>query len=135
MYGAQRSRRLHRWLALVGLDLVVETKLLQHPQDALRARVVQVMDGDHGYSVPGRQLPWKPAGTRLLRWASATGPLAMSVASNTARSLRPSAERKIVDRTQPSPSAALSWRATKTGSPNRSSSPACQVALVPDLRS
>ena len=56
---------------------------------------------ENDYNVPGRQLPWKPAGTRLLRWASATGPRARSVASNTARSLRPSSARKITLSTQP----------------------------------
>ena len=35
----------------------------------------------------------KPAGTRLTRWARATGPFAMSVASNIARWLRCSAAR------------------------------------------
>src|SRR4051812_13093723 len=47
--------------------------------------------GEVGHTVPGRQLPWKPAGTRLDRCAVAIGPRARSVASNTARSLRPSA--------------------------------------------
>ena len=36
----------------------------------------EVEGGSLGHNVPGRQLPWKPAGTRLDRWARAIGPLA-----------------------------------------------------------
>src|SRR5260370_33058713 len=50
MHRAQRGRRLHRGFTLVALDLVGDAKLLQHTQDALRARVVEVMDDDHSVS-------------------------------------------------------------------------------------
>src|SRR5260370_38674733 len=45
---AQRRRREHGpRIALVALDLVLEAELLQQPQQALGARVVQVVDDDH----------------------------------------------------------------------------------------
>ena len=34
-------------VALVPLDLVGNAELLEQPEDALRARVVEVVDGDH----------------------------------------------------------------------------------------
>ena len=50
MHRAQLGRREHGLLvALVGLDLVLEAELLEQPQDALRARVVQMVDDDHGF--------------------------------------------------------------------------------------
>jgi hypothetical protein len=46
--GAQFRRRQHRLrIALVFLDLVVQAQFFKQPQDALRARVVQMVDGDH----------------------------------------------------------------------------------------
>jgi aspartate carbamoyltransferase catalytic subunit len=54
MHGAQRGRRLHRRLALVALDLVGDAKLLQHPQDALRARIVEMVDDDHRIDLSAR---------------------------------------------------------------------------------
>ena len=46
---AQRCGREHRLrIALVALDLVGQPELLEQPQHALRARVVEVMDDDHG---------------------------------------------------------------------------------------
>ena len=48
MHFAQRRRREHRLrIALVALDLVGQVELLEQPQHALRARIVEVMDDDH----------------------------------------------------------------------------------------
>ena len=47
-----RRRQAGDGIALVALDLVVEAKFLQQPQDALGAGLVEVMDDDHGGS-PG----------------------------------------------------------------------------------
>src|SRR5690606_42117945 len=50
-YLLQGGRRRHGvWVRLVGLDLVGHGELLREPQDALRARVIQVMDGYQGRS-------------------------------------------------------------------------------------
>ena len=47
----ERRRREHRLrVALVVLDLVGNAELFEQPEHALRARVVQVMDGEHGRS-------------------------------------------------------------------------------------
>jgi hypothetical protein len=45
----QLRRRQHRFrIALVSLHFVRHAKLFQQPQDALRARVVEVVKNDHG---------------------------------------------------------------------------------------
>ena len=50
---SQRLGRQHRLrVALVALDVVRQSELLQQPQDALRARVVEVMDDDHRRMMP-----------------------------------------------------------------------------------
>src|SRR5258706_126150 len=47
--GEPLARREHRLaVALVGLDLVLQAELLEQPQHPLRARVVQVVNDDHG---------------------------------------------------------------------------------------
>src|SRR5437879_5784249 len=49
MHLAQRRRREHGLrVALIALDVVGEAELLEQPQHALRARVVEVVDDDHG---------------------------------------------------------------------------------------
>ena len=49
MHRLQFRRREHgRGVALVALHLIGHAELLQQPQDALRARIVEMMDGDHG---------------------------------------------------------------------------------------
>src|SRR5258706_14298652 len=49
MHFAQRRGREHGLrIALVALDLIRKLELLEQPQHALRARVVEVMDHDHG---------------------------------------------------------------------------------------
>src|SRR3982074_3585157 len=45
---AQFLWRTHVGLTLVADNLVGHAKLFQQPQHALRARIVQVMDGEHG---------------------------------------------------------------------------------------
>ena len=48
MDGAQLGRGQHRRLVpRITLDLIAKPELLEHPQDALRARVFEVMDDDH----------------------------------------------------------------------------------------
>jgi hypothetical protein len=48
VHGAERLRREHRLgVALVALDLVLDSELLEQPEDALRAGVVEVVDGNH----------------------------------------------------------------------------------------
>src|SRR5260221_11860886 len=50
MHRPQLGRREHRLrIALVGLDLVLQAELFEQPEHALRARVVQVVDEDHGF--------------------------------------------------------------------------------------
>jgi hypothetical protein len=45
---AQLRRREQRArIALVALHLVLAVEFLEQPQDALRARVVEMMDGEH----------------------------------------------------------------------------------------
>jgi uncharacterized sporulation protein YeaH/YhbH (DUF444 family) len=49
MHRAQLGRRQHRFrIALVTLDLVRHAEFFEQPQHALRAGVVQMMDGEHG---------------------------------------------------------------------------------------
>src|SRR5260221_10680310 len=49
MHFAQRRGREHGLrIALVALDLIRKLELLEQPKHALRARVVEVMDHDHG---------------------------------------------------------------------------------------
>ena len=43
-----RRRQPGGRVALVALDLVGRAQLLQQPQDALRARIVEVVDDEHG---------------------------------------------------------------------------------------
>src|SRR6476660_5542399 len=47
MNRAQLRRRAHVRLALVADDLVGDAKFFQEPQHALRAGVVEMMDGEH----------------------------------------------------------------------------------------
>jgi hypothetical protein len=48
MDGAQLRRREHRLrIATVAADLVIEAQLLEQPEDALRARMFEMVDGDH----------------------------------------------------------------------------------------
>src|SRR6185369_6971099 len=48
MHGAERRRCEHGLgVARVALHLVRDAELLQEPQDALRARVLEMMDDDH----------------------------------------------------------------------------------------
>ena len=51
---AQLGRRAHVGLALVADDLVGHAEFFQQPQHALRAGIVEMMDGEHGDS-PGRR--------------------------------------------------------------------------------
>src|SRR5437588_12967707 len=43
-----RGREARLRIALVALDLVRHTQLLEKPEDAMGARVLEVVDGDHG---------------------------------------------------------------------------------------
>ncbi|MNT49263.1 hypothetical protein D3C72_1861030 [compost metagenome] len=61
--GLQRGGRQHGFrVALVALDLVVEAQFLEQPEHALRARIVQMVDDDHGFPVR-RWLSSSVAGT------------------------------------------------------------------------
>src|SRR5260221_4607195 len=63
MHFAQRRGREHGLrIALVALDLIRKLELLEQPQHALRARVVEVMDYDHGLC-SARIRSKRPAGT------------------------------------------------------------------------
>ena len=64
MHGAQLRRRQHGLrVALVALDLVGQAQLFQQPEDALRARVVEVMESDHSpSSAEARASPGKRYG-------------------------------------------------------------------------
>ena len=55
---AQLFGRAHVRLALVAHDLVRRAEFLKEPQHALTARIVQVMDDDHGV---GRMAKWRMA--------------------------------------------------------------------------
>ena len=45
---SELGRREHRLrVALVALDLVLDAELLEQPEHALRARIVEVVDGEH----------------------------------------------------------------------------------------
>ena len=56
MYRDQlRRSQSARLVAIVMDDLVFQTQLLEQPQDALRARVLQVMNGNHGGFLRGEQ--------------------------------------------------------------------------------
>src|ERR1700733_496652 len=48
MDGAQLRRRQHVGLTLIARDLVRNAKFLEQPQHPLRARIVEVMNGEHG---------------------------------------------------------------------------------------
>jgi hypothetical protein len=52
--GQRRGRQPGLGVALVGLDLVGQAELLEEPQHALRARIVQVVDDDHRHGLLGR---------------------------------------------------------------------------------
>ena len=49
-----RRRKIGDRVACVRNDLVLQSKLFQQPEDALRAGVVEVMDDDHGACRTGR---------------------------------------------------------------------------------
>ena len=68
MNRAQFGRRAHVGLTLIADDLVGDAEFFQQPQHALRAGIVEMMDGEHGIS---------PQGVRANRAASgrASGPL------------------------------------------------------------
>jgi hypothetical protein len=57
MHGAQFRRRQHgRGMAPIGLDFIRKIKLLKQPEDAVRARLLEVMDGDHEGQYSARAL-------------------------------------------------------------------------------
>src|ERR1019366_5027435 len=54
VHGAKLRRREHRLpVALVALHFVLEPELLQEPEDALRAGVIEVVKDDHRFGGPG----------------------------------------------------------------------------------
>ena len=48
MHRAQLRRRQHVGLALIARDLVGHAELFQQPQHPLRARIIEMMNGEHG---------------------------------------------------------------------------------------
>jgi hypothetical protein len=57
--GAQFRRRQHRLrVALVFFDLVLQSQFFEQPENALRARIVEVVDNDHRVLSPGQ---WRSA--------------------------------------------------------------------------
>jgi hypothetical protein len=49
MHGAQFGRRQHGvGIALIRLDFIINAQFFQHPEHALRARIVEVMNNEHG---------------------------------------------------------------------------------------
>src|SRR5438105_6921475 len=48
MNGARLRRRAHVRLTLIADDLVGDAKFFQQPQHALRAGVIELMNGEHG---------------------------------------------------------------------------------------
>ena len=50
MHGAQLGGREHRVrVALIALDFILDAEFFQHPEHALRAGIVEVVDDEHGY--------------------------------------------------------------------------------------
>jgi len=69
---AQLCRRVHIWLTLIADDRVGQVQLFQQPQHALRARVIEMMDGEHNDSPGDTSLlfgaRWCQQGLRKSRW-------------------------------------------------------------------
>jgi hypothetical protein len=53
MNDAQFGRRKHVRLALIADDFVGDAKLFEQPQHPLGARIVEMVDGEHGVSGVG----------------------------------------------------------------------------------
>ena len=70
---AQLLRRAHVGLALIAHDLVGHAEFFEQPQHALRARIVEMMDGQHGVPPECAALVRRvvPAGTRKVEMATA----------------------------------------------------------------
>src|SRR6185436_11839629 len=78
MHRAQLGRREHGLrVALVALHLVGQAEFFEQPEDALRARIVEVMDGDHGFSYLG--FPSRTSGAQV----TISGKMVMSAMHST----------------------------------------------------
>jgi hypothetical protein len=66
MDGAQFRRRAHVGAPLIADDLVGDAEFFQKPQHALRAGIVEMMDGDHGDFPWDRRLGAAPGGASRL---------------------------------------------------------------------
>jgi hypothetical protein len=50
--GQLRRRQMGLGITDIGLELIGQAQLLQQPEDALRPRLVEVVDDDHAFPLP-----------------------------------------------------------------------------------